>query len=186
MFYGTETFDVTPYEGEIPTTRADDENIVYKTFNITQKNARINIVVRGLPQGSTNNDYYFGLNRQNLGYDYNGEAYWDPADQTDIRESGQFNNKGEYITPAPFYLIHDFPQLTRNNCMILTLYKTGETRAGDTEVTSVIQDGYGQLISLQQAKTTNVLVVLDPATQAVIRVEIVITDWDDIYQWSEI
>ncbi len=163
-----------------PPVQKDD--IVY--VDISQVNARLDITVRGLPQGASADDYYFELRNQNIGYNFNGDPVPDSAM---IRESGIFNQAGELVSAEPYYLVHmtDPTKVDRDNVMWLHFFqKAPATRAeGDTDLTGAIyHDQSGNYLTLAQGMTSHVLI--DFQQNGKFTVQIVILPWDKIHYWT--
>ncbi len=164
-----------------PPVQVDD--IVY--VDISQINARLDITVRGLPEGASADDYYFELRNQNIGYNFNGAPV---LDSVVIREAGVFNQAGELVSPDPYYLVHmtDPTKVDRDNVIWVNLFRKAPatTRAeGDTDLTgAVYRDRDGNYLTLAQGMTSHVLV--DFKENGEFTVQIVILPWDQIHYWT--
>ncbi len=158
-----------------------DDNVTVHEVDITQKNARLSITVIGLPPGQDDN-YYFEMCNQNYGYDFLGNP---TPDDLEIREVGTFNQRGWYVSPAPFYLIHseDPDNTTEEDSVVVNLYRESGTRADDTLVaTTNKEQSTGDFIDLEQGMTTNVLMHIGSTGR--VHVQVVVTPWNEVHQWE--
>ncbi|MCC8089028.1 MAG: FimB/Mfa2 family fimbrial subunit [Rikenellaceae bacterium] len=142
---------------------------------ITQKNAKLNVTVRGLDH-STPEYYYFKISHNYSGYDFSGTPL---VHSSYLKTQGEFNDSGEYITREPCILIHsDYDGLPSDeNSAWVGLFD------GEREIAGTNKDSNGNYISLLSGLTTNVLLDLDEDGR--ISVYIKITPWDEIYLWPE-
>ncbi len=144
-------------------TRADDgseeEIDIIKTIWVEIKNSLLSIQVIGLPEGSSDDDYYFKVRNLNCGYGYDGNP---TIDNVQVLQKGKFNDEGHFVTPAPDFYIHSVDDITENNATIVDLYKVSPTRAGEDELIATTQDveAKGGLITLPQGMQTHVLIEL--------------------------
>ncbi|MCC8174040.1 MAG: hypothetical protein LIO65_06600 [Odoribacter sp.] len=102
---------------------------------------------------------------------------------SNIKEKGNFNNNGDYVSSNPYLLIHSpaTQQPTEENSIWIHLYK--EETNEKQEVVSTNMDSAGNYIRLTSGQTTNVL--MDISDNGNIKIYIAVTPWDEIYQWSE-
>ncbi len=175
-------------------TKADGTLKLVHEIQITQLNALLWIQVENLPDGYNPEDYYFQIERQNNGYDYEGVPHAG-NELREIREVGVINTgNGFLITKTPYNLV---PSLDPNDIdgdtgVTLRLFQIGTTtRAGEdidlTGEVSKVDYGDGDYIGLYSGKTTNVYIRFPetgPGTGD-IEVFVKVTPWGEIYQWTE-
>jgi hypothetical protein len=179
-FFGFQTVTIG---GEDAATRADADGKVRHSIEMTQKNARLVVTVRGLPEGE-DDEYYFRFGGQNEGYDFEGDA---SEARYYIKEAGSFKG-GDFVSDGGLSLVHDPDPDTvdETNCTTIQLYKDmNEAVTGlDSEaVTGIVdRDSSGEYIALHSGMTTNVLIELGAMVDVAVSIEV--TDWDEVYQWS--
>ncbi len=150
----------------------DREEIVF-----TQKNAKLQVTVRGLKDTNAAN-YYFEIINKFHGYDYRGL----PISQiTHRQEKGIFNSREELVSPVPWLFIHSANQnqATEEQSVWVHVYKEGSG-----EIIQTNRDTHGNYITLLSGKTTNVLIDLTGGDQGQFIVQVVISPWDEIHQWE--
>jgi hypothetical protein len=183
IFFGFTTITI----GQ-PDSRADDDKIVH-TVDITQKTARLHIVVRGMPADANADDYYFTLGRVCDGFDFKGNPVND--DNRRVKEVGVFNDAHEYVSPQPYYLIPsiDSDNIDDTTATTIRLWKVGDDPSGaaDIDLTGRVNtDSAGDFIALNAGQTTNVLIVFptDDST-ADVEIHVRLTPWNQIWQWNQ-
>jgi hypothetical protein len=180
LFFGFKTITLGQED-----TRADNDKIVH-TVDITQKAARLHIVVRGLPAEADADDYYFTLGRVSDGFDFRGNPVND--DNRRIKATAVFNDAHELVSPQPYYLL---PSIDPDNADATTaetirLWMVGDDPDGNDDVDltgRVNTDSQGNYIGLTAGETTNVLIVFTPTGDIEVRIRV--TPWNEVYQWSE-
>jgi hypothetical protein len=164
-------------------TRAT-QKIIHRV-EVKQKSSRLHITVRGLPATARSNDYYFTLRRQNDGYTFEGTPVSD--DSRAIWEVGEFNAIHDFVSPQPYYLVPsvDPENVTASSASAIRLFQVASQPGGtDTDLTGpVTQDIAGEYIALFPGQTTNVYIEFSPSKE--IEVRMVVTPWDEVYQWSK-
>lgn len=168
-----------------PETRADDEPAgdedidIIKTLWIEIKNSLLSIEVVGLPEGSSDDDYYFKIRNLNCGYGFDGNP---TVDNVQVVQKGKFDDEGHFVTPAPDFYIHSVENVTKDNATIVELYKVSTTRAGEDELIATTQDvdAEGGLITLPQGMQTHVLIELGE-----LKVTVTVKPWRDAIVQNE-
>jgi len=105
---------------------------------LTQKTARMAVSVRGLPAGTSADDYYFSMCEQNDGFTFDGTPLR-TYEWCKIRENGVFTSSGDFTTAEPYYVIPSVDPYDVSACNAgVCLYKVGgglETRGSDAGTT---------------------------------------------------
>ena len=149
---------------------------------ISPKTARINIRVKGLPAQADANDYYFTTQTHYDGYDFAGTPQ---AGTTGSKFPGILDEKHDLITPRPYNLIHYPAEGTmqgKGEQAVVGLWKKSGSGAGNL-LASVTHDTNGRPLAPQAGKTTNILIHFRSTGE--ISIELVITGWNEVYQWDE-
>lgn len=142
---------------------------------ITRKNGRLHITVRGLAQDIAEDDYYFTVKGNHVGYNMLGVPV---SGEVDIKQAGKIQDTDfSFATPEAFNVIHTMDNLF----MTINLYQVSQTRAVSL-LASVTEDGKGNSILPLAGQTTNVLLNMQPGGEVEVYVEI--TPWGENYQWS--
>ncbi len=151
---------------------------------VLRNNARMSITVRGLPQESDPADYYFTIQNGSNGYDFRGKPL---TTIMEMKQNGIFQpNTHDFVTQGAFDIIHS----KKNQCLTVNLHdnKLSYTKAMNTPantgtiIASVTKDSNGELLSPEAGKTTNVLIDL---TQGVLPVvTLIVTPWNELYNWA--
>jgi hypothetical protein len=178
VFFGFKTITIGRED-----TRADDK--IVHTVDITQKTARLHIVVQGMPADTSADDYYFTLGRVCDGFDFHGNPVND--DNRRIKQVGVFNAAHEYVSPQPYYMIPsiDPENIDETTATTVRLWKVGADPDGadDIDLTGRVNtDRDGDYIGLTAGQTTNVLIIFTPTGDIEVRLEV--TPWNEVYQWS--
>lgn len=161
LFYGMKIIQVQSVD-------SSDEII------IARKNARLNITVRGLPENENADDYYFIIDLNNNGYYFTGKPV---RNKIEMKKRSGFNAMSDLISDQPFNIIHSFStnRFPDDNITIY-LYKNGV----NTPIASIDKDINGKEISPAAGELTNILINLSS-----LQTHIIVTPWDEIYQWVE-
>lgn len=151
------------------------DTVATREIVLIRKNARMTITVRGLPLGSDASDYYFIISGMRSGYSLRGSIL---NTVVNMKQTGVFSSIGQYlVTGTPFALAGTAP----GEGLTVSLYRYGTDGSG-TLVASVKQDSSGQLIAPSAGQTANVLIDLSPDSSSP-SVSIVVTPWNEVYQW---
>ncbi len=166
-------------------TKPDGTQRLVHEIRITQINALLWIQVEGLPGGFDPEQYYFRINRQNNGYDYQGLPFGGDELRS-IREVGIMQN-GNLVVEQPYNLVPSLDgDIGEDDAVHLHLYQIAPTRAEEdidlTGPVSKVDYGDGDYIGLYGGKTTNVYIRFLPTGDMEVHVKI--TDWGEIYQWT--
>lgn len=162
------------YYGIVELTGEDGQTVV-----ISPKTARVGLTVKGLPGDARAEDYYFTMETYYDAYDFAGAPL---AGNAEMKFTGVFDSRHDLVTPQPQRAVHYPQQAARNGATqqyaVVNLWKKdGELLA------SANKDINGMPLRPQAGKTTNIL--LDFTQTGGLRVAVVITDWDEIWQWEE-
>lgn len=154
-----------------------------EVIDIAPKTAKINLTVKGLPWGVVAEDYYFTVESHYGKYDFTGLPH---KDMSTHLLKGQFTDSHDLVTPLSYNLIH-YPVPDLRYIMMDTatvnLWKKTTGAAGDDLLATVNKDMNGQPLMPQPGKTMNILIHFTDTGN--IEVSVVITDWNEIYQWNE-
>lgn len=149
---------------------------------ISLKVGRVELTVKGLPQDARAEDYYFTVDAAYGGYDFEGSPL---AHATEMKIQGVFNANHDLTTQQPFNMVH-YPTGDTNRGgetagAVINLWKVN---GGNPELlASAIEDSSGRPIKPEAGKKTNVLIYF--RDDGSMEVSVVITGWDEIYQWNE-
>lgn len=146
-------------------------------ISISRKNARVNIKVKGLPGNAGNDDYFFTVRQISNGYDFRGNPLAGPSD---IKQAGAFNDSGEFVTGVPINVIHYPHSLNTSHAGLIVLLF--EKKSPKTPIASAITDSNGKIIIPKSGETLNILIEIKPG--GTINIHVVITPWDELYDWS--
>ena len=148
---------------------------------ISPKTARIRLTAKGLSADTSVSGHYFTLESHYDGYAFSGAPH---PENIRIKMEGEFDGEHDLVTPEPYDIIH-YPLDTRQgeepHCVI-NLWRVA-TGGKDTLLTSAEKDSDGGLIIPRPGKTTNILIYFKNSGEIIITV--VITDWNEVYQWNE-
>ena len=149
-------------------------------ITLVRKNARMHITVRGLDTNTPEDDYYLTIQIPNNGYNFSGK----PSDGvTTFRETGKFEDNGDFSTRETFNLIHTDEENTASiSGVTVCLYEKSSERSTERLLVSTTQDRRGQPLSLPSGQTVNLLIDLREGTNITVYTRI--TPWDKIYQWT--
>jgi hypothetical protein len=169
IFFGFREIDLSAY------SMLDDPGDHVEFVDVERMGATLSVTVAGIPEDADPDDYYFVLEGQNGGYDFQGNPV---QNDCEIRVPAA-RDGDNFVARQPLHLI---PQ---TEGMSLRLYRKAEEPGGeDTDLTGPItEDVNGDPITLVAGKTTNVLINLAPTGG--LEVTVVITEWGHIYQWDE-
>lgn len=148
---------------------ANSNVTIEETITIQRKTALLNIMVKGLPTQPTDNYYFVIKGAAKDSYNFKGELV---GDSIRYRQGGEFNTSNSQFISSPFsmYPLQDSGRLT------ILIYD------GDNLIaTAETNDKDGSNIVPIVGVTTNVLIDL----RSSLNVNIVVTNWDDIYHWLE-
>lgn len=190
VFFGTQQIKV----GGLDSLQTRQTIVRRQQIDITQKNARMNVTVRGLPDPQAAADYYLVASNLRDGYTFDGTAVNDPDEQraqvSVRRQKGEFASNGDLVSTEPIMLIHqnDPDAVTDATTVRLNLFQSAAS--GDIDLGGeILTDRFGEYIPLYSGQTTNVLITFpDDACTCPdndVRVQIEVTDWDEIHQWTE-
>ncbi len=147
---------------------------------LVRKNARMRITVRGLDTNIPEDCYYLTIQIPNNGYNFSGKP--SKGDAT-LRETGRFEDNGDFSTQETFNLIHTDEEDTSSvGGVTVCLYEKSPGYSTERLLVSTTQDSNGQSLSLPSGQTVNLLIDLSKETN--ISVYTQITPWDEIYQWT--
>ena len=146
-------------------------------ITISQKVARMNIIVKGLPLDISESDYFFTICDGSNGYSIEGEPI---NSYVEMRQFGKFHKETDNFITDAFNLVH---AASGDHCMTINLHynATNVTTKAQSIIVSATKDSDGNLIAPKAGKTTNILIDLTQGEEAIISMEI--TPWDEIYQW---
>lgn len=139
---------------------------------ITPKTGRIAISVRGLP-GDAAGDYYFTVATPYGSYDFAG---------TPLPGGATINVPYSPAVTAVHNMFHFPPAGTEGESLAVSFYMRNTETGEGLLLATAGGSASGQPIMIYRERTTNVLIDLTNAGSTDIAV--VITDWDDIYQWG--
>ena len=149
---------------------------------IAVKVGRVELTVKGLPRDATAEEYYFTVDAGYGGYDFEGSPR---ARATEMKIQGVFNVNHDLLTQQPFNMVHypkgDTDLNGDNTGVVVNLWKVDS--GNPTLLASVDKDASGKPIKPEAGKKTNVLIYFHG--DGSIGVAVVITGWDEIYQWNE-
>lgn len=140
-----------------------------ETVTIERKTALLNIMVKGLSNQPAHNYYFIIKGASKNTYNLKAELV---GDSIRYRQSGEFNTSNSQFISAPFSM---FP-LPEGGRLTISIYD-GENLIATAET----NDKDGSNIVPIVGVTTNVLIDL----RASLNVNIVVTDWADVYHWLE-
>lgn len=152
---------------------------------ILPKTGRINITVKGLPDNKQGESYYFSANSQYSSYNLMGTPVYGSSN---MRLMASFNKQHDLVTPQSYNLIH-YPlsaaklAVNDNEALRLELYKKIPGESEDNLLISANKDQAGNYLIPQPGKTMNVLIYFTQNGNA--EVTVMITAWDEVYQWTE-
>lgn len=150
-------------------SNASSDITIEDSITIQRKTALLNIMVKGLEFQNPNNYYFIIKGASKDTYNFKGELV---GDSIRYKQNGEFNTSGTQFISSPFSL-YPLPEGGRLTILIYNgenLIATAETNNKD-----------GSNIVPIVGVTTNVLIDL----RASLNVNIVVTDWEDIYHWFE-
>lgn len=208
IFFGRTT--VTIGEGDSRTSdehaRASDNSRIH-TVSMTQHNARMFVTVRGLPADARAEDYFLSLCEQNDGFTCGGVPV-KTSEACMIRQSGVFNAAHDFVSTEAYWVIPSVDPLDAAGCLAgVCLYKVGAgnaaTQAGSAAKTRAVDSGVagyvnpegdinltgkalvdtdGDHIALKAGLTTNILLTFGASGSITMDMEL--TPWDQIHQWT--
>lgn len=151
---------------------------------ISPKTARVNITVKGLPTEAGANDYYFTLDSHYDGYNFTGEPH---QEKVRIKLEGEFNDEHDLATTGSYDIIHYPPVNTggygkTEQHSVIGLWKASP-KDNDVLLASADRDTTGRFIIPQAGKTMNILIYFKGNGE--IEIVVVITKWNEVYQWNE-
>ncbi len=157
--------------------------------DVKRKNGKLHLTVRGLSGEESIDNYYFSIQTRASGYTFDGVPI---RLNTFLREMGSMTANRDYLTPEPCMMIHSSltEELTETNSLVIQFMETGISDASplhrastqDHAVIEVNRDINGDYIGIYSGKTTNVLMQLLDNGQ--VQVQVVLTDWNEIHQWT--
>jgi len=116
------------------------------------------------------------------GYDFEGSPQ---ARDIEMKLQGVFNDGHDLITQKPFNMVH-YPQAGTDRSgegrnAVINLWKA--TGGNDELLASADRDTSGRPIVPQAGKMLNVLIYF--RDDGSMEVTVIITGWDEVYQWNE-
>ncbi|MBF0578138.1 FimB/Mfa2 family fimbrial subunit [Dysgonomonas sp. GY617] len=142
---------------------------IENTITIQRKTALLNIMVKGL-NAQFANDYYFIIGGTTKdAYNFKGNLVGSPIE---YQQNGEFNASNTQFISSPFRV---YP-LADGNSLTIYIYKGDQLIA-----TANTNDENGANIIPIVGVTTNVLIDL----RASLNVNIIITNWEEVYHWFE-
>lgn len=144
---------------------------------LAPKTGRMHITVKGL---SSVEEPWFTVESRFGGYFFTGRPQ---AKETLTRLPASYTESGDLATPGVCNMIHypDAEDRTDAFSSAVKLWKT--TPAGDELLAAVDRDASGSPIRPAAGRTTNILIRFTENGR--IDVQVVLTDWAELYQWDE-
>lgn len=135
---------------------------------ISPKMAQLSVTVRGVPSGTAEADYSLRVRLQNKGYTFGGEPIEEPFELVSrLQYSGT-----HLVTPAILNVIHARPEAT-NGLVVDLFFK-------DQRIARVDKDSTNRPILPKEGRVLNIDMHLSSLT---VRIEV--TEWNELFQWTD-
>jgi hypothetical protein len=187
LFFGLHKMVVGHADGDdtaiqIPGRRSTDPDIVRitHTIPISQVDARLAVTVIGLEERDADL-YHFLMEGRNNVYAFDGTVLGG-VDPRQIYGHGVFNGAGQLVFREPYRFIPsvDPNNVTLENSIKVHLMQSDEnSSAPPINITEEVSNK--EPIVLMKGKTTNVLILFDNGD---VSMQVVITEWNEIHQWT--
>ncbi len=208
-FFGTQKITLGGLDELTTPTRQGETVVRRQQIDIKQKNAKLFVTARGLPEPGPQEDYYIVVSNLDDGYIFDGTPNTENPDApADIREQkGIYQANGDLTSQAPMILIHqrDPEKVDQNTTMRLDLYRVSQVE-GEPDIHiggTVMSDQFGNAIPLYSGKQTSVLITFsggcgcgaeectcgadcDCCEEVKIVLEMKVIDWHEVSQWTQI